>query len=67
MGYEEATMGPVGAKVVKASGSGSTLTWLKTTYAKYAPVPEQMRATKSGVDSSHPYSGPRVAMQERGG
>lgn len=59
-------MGPVGAKVVKASGSGSTLSFKKDGYAK-GPVPPSMLATKSGVDSSHPYSGPKVAMQERGG
>lgn len=59
-------MGPVGAKVVKASGSGSTLSFIKGGYGK-GPVPKEMLATKSGVDSSHPYSGPKVAMQERGG
>lgn len=58
--------GPVGAKVVKASGSGSTLTFMKKGYAA-GPVPDQMLATKSGVDASHPYTGPKVAMQERGG
>ena len=58
--------GPVGSKTKKASGSGSTLSFKKDGYAK-GSVPDSMIGTKSGVDASHPYTGPNVAMQERGG